>query len=129
MFWRLISSYNKSKQTSKRDRQMRVRVMCTYLFVELDVGGLELLLDVSLGTACSEVIRELVVRVAHASRVLSGSVVGDGRLRDGVERHSLVFGVPDLVQVDVGDLLVCDKGWVVRRRVSGKLGEVLGCHG
>lgn len=107
---------------------MRVRVMCTYLFVELDVGGLELLLDVSLGPACGEVIGELVVRVAHASSVLSGSIVGDGRLRDGMERHGLVFGVPDLVQVDVGDLLVCDDGWVVRRRVSGKLGEVLGCH-
>ena len=97
----------------------------TYLFVELDVGGLELLLDVILG----EVVGELVVRVAHTRSVFSGRVVGDSGLGHCVESYSLVLRVPDFVQVHMRDLLVRDIRWVVRWRVPRKLGEVLGCHG
>ena len=93
----------------------------TYLLVELDEGGLKLLLDVTL----AEVVRELVVGVGHALGCFLGSIVCLGRGRDCVQWHRLVLRVSDLLQMNVGDLLVLNDCRVVRRRVAWQLGEVL----
>ena len=98
--------------------------METYLFVKLNVGGLELLLNVSPG----EVVRELVVRVGHALGSFLGSIVAHSRFWHSVQRDWLVLCVPDFVKVHVGDLLVRhgkSDGWVVCGRVARELGEVL----
>ena len=88
----------------------------TYLLVELDVGGLELLLDVTL----VEVVGELVVRVRHALGGLGCDVATLSSVGDGVERHGLVLYVLDLAQVQVGDLLVAiSDSRVVRRSIPG----------
>jgi len=100
---------------------LEVTVESQDLFVELDVGGLEELLNLS----ASEVVGELVVRIGHARSVLEGLGVEDRRLGDGVEGHRLVLSVPDLVKMHVRDLLVCDNGRVVRGCVPRQLGEVL----
>ena len=93
----------------------------TYLLVELDVGGLELRLDVA--GAC--VVGELHVRDRHALGSLRGCKVALGRSGHSVQRHRLVLRVSDLVQMNVGDLLVLNDCRVVRRRVAWQLGEVL----
>ena len=96
----------------------------TYLFVELDIGGLELLLNVRL----AEVVGELIVRIRHALGSFLGSIVSNGRLRHSVQRDSLVLRVSNLVQVHMGDFLVNQASWVVRGRVAWQLGEVLWRH-
>ena len=93
----------------------------TYLLVELDVGGLELRLDVA--GAC--VVGVLHVRDRHALGSLRGCKVALGRSGHSVQRHRLVLRVSDLVQMNVGDLLVLNDCRVVRRRVAWQLGEVL----
>ena len=98
--------------------------MDTYLFVKLDIGGLELLLNVSLG----EVVGELVVRQGHALGGFLGSIVAHSRFWHSVQRNSLVLCVPNLVQVHVGDLLVRlghSDSWIVCGCVARELGEVL----
>ncbi len=93
----------------------------TYLFVELDEGWLEELLDLS----ATKVVGELVVRQGHALVVLHGSRVQDWRLGDGVEGHRLVLSIPDLFEMHVGNLLVRNNCRVVRGSVTGEFGEVL----
>ena len=100
---------------------MRKNLNRTYLFVELDIGGLELLLNVRL----AEVVGELIVRIRHALGSFLGSIVSNGRLRHSVQRDSLVLRVSNLVQVHMGDFLVNQVSWVVRGRVAWQLGEVL----
>ena len=98
--------------------------METYLFVKLNVGGLELLLNVGL----AEVVRELVVRVGHALGSFLGSIVAHSRFWHGVQRDCLVLRVPDSVKMHVGDLLVRlgkSDGWIVCGCVARELGEVL----
>ena len=98
--------------------------METYLFVKLNVGGLELLLNVSL----AEVVGELVVREGHALGSFLGSIVAHSRFWHSVQRDGLVFCVPDFVKMHVGDLFVRlgeGDGWVVCGCVARELGEVL----
>ena len=116
------SGWNRERIPRQRRHCRRLTLSwTTYLFVELDVGGLEELLDLS----AAEVVGELVVRIGHARSVLDRLRVEDGRLGDGVEGHRLVLSVPDLVKMHVRDLLVCDNGRVVRGCVPRQLGEVL----
>lgn len=93
----------------------------TYLLVEHDVSGLELLLNVTL----SEVVGELVVRKGHARGIFSLSEVALSSIGHCMERHRLVLDVLNLVKVNVRDLFVLRNCGVVRRRVAWQLGEVL----
>ena len=65
------------------------------------------------------------MRVGHAGSVLGRLRVKSRRLRDGVEGHGLVLGIPDFIEVHMRNLLVLDDGWVVRGGVPRQLGEVL----
>jgi len=73
----------------------------------------------------TEVVRELVVGVGHALGCLCGSVSGLGGSGDGMKRNWLVLGVSNLMEMNVGDLLVGKVGGVVRGSITGQLGEVL----
>ena len=96
--------------------------LITYLLVELDERGLELLLDVG----STEVVRELDVRERHALGSFLGSEVTHSRFRHSVKGSWLVLNVLDLAKVHVGDLLVAIRdGRVVRGRIPWQLGEVL----
>ena len=93
----------------------------TYLFVELDEGGLELLLDIS----TLQVVGELVVGQGHGGSVLSGSIVALSGVGHHVKWDGLVLGVSDLVKVHVRNLLVLDLEWQVRGSIARELWEVL----
>ena len=93
----------------------------TYLLVELDVSGLEELLDLT----TAEVVWELVVRQGHALSILDRLGVQNGGLWDGVEGHRLVLSISNLLKMHVRNLLVLDEGRVVRGCVPRQLGEVL----
>lgn len=95
--------------------------MNTYLFVELDESRLELLLDVRL----AEVVGELVVGQRHALGSFLGSIVALSGVWYRMERCRLVLDVPDLLEVDVGDLFVLGDSRVVRGSIARQLGEVL----
>ena len=68
----------------------------TYLLVKLDIGGLELLLNVR-----TEVVRELVVRVRHALSSLRGAEGTLGRLGDSVQGDGLILRVSDLIKMNM----------------------------
>jgi len=108
-------------EAALNDVLFEVTVESQDLLVELDVGGLELRLDVA--GAC--VVGVLHVRDRHALGSLRGCKVALGRSGHSVQRHRLVLRVSDLVQMNVGDLLVLNECRVVRRRVAWQLGEVL----
>ena len=97
----------------------------TYLFVELDVGGLELLLNVGTRGRGAEVVRVLNLRERLALVVLRGGVAGSGHIGDRTHRRRLVLNVPNLVQVDMRDLFVLNDGRIMRGCVPRQLREVL----
>jgi len=66
------------------------------LLVKLDIGGLELLLNVR-----TEVVRELVVRVRHALSSLRGAEGTLGRLGDSVQGDGLILRVSDLIKMNM----------------------------
>ena len=70
-------------------------------------------------------VRELVVRVRHAARVLGRCVVRLRWVRHRVQGHWLIPRVLDFAEVHMRDLLVVLDRRVVRRRVAGQLREVL----
>lgn len=108
-------------EAALNDVLFEVTVESQDLLVELDVGGLELRLDVA--GAC--VVGVLDVRDRHALGSFRGCKVALGRSGHSVQRHRLVLRVSDLLQMNVGDLLVLNDCRVVRRRVAWQLGEVL----
>ena len=94
--------------------------MVTYLLVEFDESGLELLFDLAAG-----VVDEGGLGVGLALLgLLSIEVVGVRGLGHGVERHLDVLPVADLLQLNVGHFLVAHYGGVVGDDVSGEFGEI-----
>ena len=94
--------------------------MVTYLLVEFDESGLELLFDLAAG-----VVDEGGLGVGLALLGLLGvEVSGVGGLGHGVERHLNVLPVADLLQLNVGHFLVAHYGGVVGDDVSGEFGEI-----
>ena len=111
---------------------MSVRAHCvtasykiTYLLVELDVGGLELLLNVDRCSRGAEMVRVLDLGERHALAALGRGVARRGDVGHGSHRGGLVLDVPNLVKVDVGDLFVLNEGRIMRGRVPRQLREVL----
>lgn len=97
----------------------------TYLLVELDVGGLELLLNIDACSRRAEVVGVLDLGERHALVVLSGGVARSSNVGDGTHRGGLVLYVSDLVKVDVRDLFVLNDGRIMRGCVPRQLREVL----
>ena len=95
----------------------------TYLLVELDKSGLELLGDVLAGV----VVLEDVLTEALAGLVLFADKLCLNGSGEGVQRHFLVFGISNLLKLDVRDFLVVDQGWVMSWNVSWKFWEI-GSH-
>lgn len=112
-------------EAALNDMLLEVALEAQYLLVELNEGGLKLLLDISAGSSGTEVIRVLNLGQRRALFVLSGSVRGSGNVGDHVHRCRLVLHVSDLVKVDVRDLFVRWVGRVVRGCIPRQLGEVL----
>ena len=90
----------------------------TYLFVKLDEGWLELLLNVF-----TKVVWELVVRIGLACIVLVLWCKIEWLSWNFVEWNFSVLGIADLVKFNMGYLLVADDGWVVVNDVAWKLWE------
>lgn len=95
----------------------------TYLLVELNKSGLELLSDVLAGV----VVLEDVLTEALASLVLLADKLCLNGSREGVQRHFLVFGISNLLKLDMRDFLVVDQSWVMSWNVSWKFWEI-GSH-
>lgn len=68
----------------------------TYLLIELDIGGLELLLNVG-----TEVVRELVVRIRHALCSFCGPIGALSRLGHSVQRDSLILRVSNPIKMNM----------------------------
>jgi hypothetical protein len=105
-----------------------------YLLVKLNVGGFKSLSDVipemilENGLAVALILFRLLAQ--DTPRALGegvGAPSGRGRLSGQlVKRHLNVFAVADLFELDMGDLVVVDKGRVLLRYVSWQLREVGG---
>lgn len=94
-------------------------VPSTYLFVQLDECGLEQLLIV-----IANVARVLHVRQRLAQVALLGQKVLLHGSWECMQRYGDVFGVAELLKLDMGDSLVCNVGWVVGWNVSRKFREI-----
>ena len=110
---------------SARVRSVTAGYKITYLLVELDVGGLELLLNVSTRGRGAEMVRVLDLGERHALAALGGGVRRSGHVGHGAHRGGLVLNVPNLVKVDVRDLFVLNDGRIMRGCVPRQLREVL----
>ena len=93
----------------------------TYLFVELDVGRFELLIDIA-----TDVVDKLGLGEGLAGFSLVFAEVGSGGFGDGVEGDFGIVAVSVLVKFDVGDFLVGYDGGIVVGHVARKFGEVGG---
>lgn len=96
-----------------------------YLLIKLDVGGLELCLQISLRRGRTEVIGVLNLRQGHAGCDLLRTVVSSSYVRHSAHGSRLVLDISNFVKVHVRDFFVLNDGWVVRGRVPRQLREVI----
>jgi hypothetical protein len=88
----------------------------TYLLVEHNIGGLELLVDV-----LTEVVGELDVRDRLGRLGFGLSEICSWGARDSVQRNWLILVVADLLKVHMRDLLRIELvvEWIVGGHVTG----------
>ena len=96
-----------------------------YLLIKLDVGGLELCLQISLRRGRTEVIGVLNLRQGHAGCRFLRTVGSSSCVRHSAHRSRLILDISNFVKVHVGNLFVLNDGRVVRGRVPRQLREVL----